>query len=56
LQELPEKLSVNEILGRKVLIVGDVGTGKTALTVQIFEKLIDLGLGNDITMLFMLPD
>jgi len=55
LQELPEKLSVNEILGRKVLIVGDVGTGKTALTVQIFEKLIDLGLGNDITIIDMAP-
>jgi len=46
---------VNEILGRKVLIVGDVGTGKTALTVQIFEKLIDLGLGNDITIIDMAP-
>jgi len=55
LQELPEKLSVNEILGRKVLIVGDVGTGKTALTVQIFEKLIDLGLENDITIIDMAP-
>nr|MDO8044028.1 hypothetical protein [Candidatus Baldrarchaeota archaeon] len=55
MQELPEKLSVNEILGRKVLIVGDVGTGKTALTVQIFEKLIDLGLGNDITIIDMAP-
>jgi len=46
---------VNEILGRKVLIVGDVGTGKTALTVQIFEKLIDLGLENDITIIDMAP-
>ena len=55
MQELPEKLSVNEILGRKVLIVGDVGTGKTALTVQIFEKLIDLGLENDITIIDMAP-
>ena len=55
MQELPEKLSVNEILGRKVLIAGDVGTGKTALTVQIFEKLIDLGLENDITIIDMAP-
>jgi len=55
LQELPEKLSVNEILGRKVLIVGDVGTGKTALTVQILEKFVDLGLENDITIIDMAP-
>lgn len=55
MQESPEKLSVNEILGRKVLIVGDVGTGKTALTVQILEKLIDLGLENDITIIDMAP-
>jgi len=55
LQESPEKLFVNELLKRKVLIVGDVGTGKTALTAQILEKLIDLGLENDITIIDMAP-
>jgi len=55
LQELPEKLSVNEILGRKILIVGDVGTGKTAFTAQILKKLIDSGLKNEITVIDMAP-
>ena len=55
MQESPEKLFVNELLKRKVLIVGDVGTGKTALTAQILEKLIDLGLENDITIIDMAP-
>ncbi|MHA1581162.1 MAG: helicase HerA domain-containing protein [Candidatus Baldrarchaeia archaeon] len=35
--------------------MGDVGTGKTALTVQIFEKFVDLGLENDITIIDMAP-
>ena len=55
MQELPEKLSVNEILGRKILIVGDVGTGKTAFTAQILKKLIDFGLKNEITIIDMAP-
>lgn len=55
MQELPEKLSVNEILGRKLLIVGDVGTGKTAFTAQILKKLFNFGLKNDITIIDMAP-
>ena len=55
MQESPEKLFVNELLKKKVLIVGDVGTRKTALTAQILEKLIDLGLENDITIIDMAP-
>jgi len=46
---------VNEILGRKILIVGDVGTGKTAFTAQILKKLIDFGLKNEITIIDMAP-
>jgi len=55
LQESPEKLFVNEILKRKVLIVGDVETGKTALTIQILKKFMDLGLEDDITVIDMAP-
>jgi len=46
---------VNELLGKKILIVGDVGTGKTAFTAQILKKLIDFGLKNEITIIDMAP-
>lgn len=42
-------------LGKKVLIIGDVGTGKTRLTVRLLEEAIRLGLSNKITVIDMAP-
>jgi hypothetical protein len=47
---------VANLLGKKVLIVGDVGSGKTVLTLKIVYGLIDLGFGGRISILDFAPN
>lgn len=37
------------------MIIGDVGSGKTKLTLQVIEELIRIGLGREITVIDMAP-
>ena len=48
-------ISLNEVWGRKVLIMGDVGTGKTALTRRILEEVVEKGYDYNVTVLDMAP-
>ena len=50
-QELP----ISNILGKKVLIIGDVGKGKTLLTAKILEKLVKNNFSKEITVIDMAP-
>ncbi|MEM3087959.1 MAG: ATP-binding protein [Candidatus Bathyarchaeia archaeon] len=47
--------SFSQLVGRKVLIVGDVGTGKTALMASLLEEAIGLHYGPEITVVDMAP-
>lgn len=49
------KISINNILYKRTLIVGDVGSGKTKLTAQIVKNLIDMGFSSEITVIDMAP-
>lgn len=47
---------IQSILGKRTLIIGDVGTGKTRFTAEIIKKMIDLGYGDDITVIDLGPE
>lgn len=49
------KLSIDDILHKRTLIIGDVGSGKTRLTAQIVKNLIDKGFSSEITVIDMAP-
>jgi DNA replication protein DnaC len=49
------KLNINNILRKRTLIVGDIGSGKTKLTAQIVKNLIDKGFSSEITVIDMAP-
>jgi len=43
------------LIGKRVLIVGDVGSGKTLLTLKIVYGFIELGFGGSISILDFAP-
>jgi hypothetical protein len=45
----------NEIIGCKLLIVGDIGSGKTALTARLLTEALAISSPNDITVIDMAP-
>jgi len=45
-----------EIIGKKVLILGEVGSGKTSLTAKIVQKLVPLIEPKEITVIDMAPE
>jgi len=44
-----------DVLGRRVLIVGESGTGKTALLARLLEELVEEGLAEGVTLIEMAP-
>lgn len=49
------KINISEILGKRTLIVGDVGKGKTRVTAEIVTQLISMGYEREITIIDMAP-
>jgi hypothetical protein len=47
--------SFKQCLGRKVLILGDVGTGKTKMTADLLSEAIETGYAPEITIIDMAP-
>jgi KaiC/GvpD/RAD55 family RecA-like ATPase len=45
----------NNLRGRKTLITGDVGTGKTVLTANLLDEAVSHGFGSIITVLDIAP-
>ena len=48
-------VSFRELIGRKVLIIGDIGAGKTHLTKRLLIEAIEQRHGGDITVIEMAP-
>ena len=48
-------LSFDAIEGKKVLLIGDVGTGKTTLTAELLRQALLLGLSNKISIIDFAP-
>jgi len=49
------RLKVDSLIGKRTIIIGDVGRGKTLLTLRIIKKLRELGFSNEITILDFAP-
>jgi L-fucose mutarotase/ribose pyranase (RbsD/FucU family) len=52
---LPIEYLFQQLLGKKVLIVGDAGTGKTALTASLLEEAVSMQHSHEITIVDMAP-
>jgi hypothetical protein len=50
-----KKYSFSDLLGNKVLIKGDVGAGKTKLTIELLEEAVQKGYSKDITVIDLAP-
>ncbi len=48
-------LKLDKVLGKKVLIAGDTGTGKTMLLVKLLEEAIMRGLSSEVTLIELAP-
>ncbi|HID04987.1 MAG TPA: hypothetical protein EYH45_01825 [Candidatus Caldiarchaeum subterraneum] len=48
-------VEVNELLGRRTLIVGEAGSGKTKLLSEIVETLRNMGYGGEVTVIDLAP-
>lgn len=46
--------SMSDLVGRRTLIAGDVGAGKTSLTRSLLEEALEMGL-DDVTVIDMAP-
>jgi len=49
-------LNVKNLLGRRTLIVGDIGSGKTRLTARVLEEFVKMELDDYITVIDMAPE
>lgn len=49
-------ITITDYLGRRTLIIGDVNSGKTRLTLAILQAFINGGHAGDITVLDLAPD
>lgn len=49
-------ITITDYLDRRTLIIGDVNSGKTRLTLAILQAFIDSGHTGDITVLDLAPD
>lgn len=49
-------ITITDYLGRRTLIIGDVNSGKTRLTLAILQVFCDSGHAGDITVLDLAPD
>jgi len=49
------KITLQEIVGKKVIIIGEVGSGKTRLTAELLEEMTKRFDPQDITVIEMAP-
>lgn len=44
-----------DFIGRKVLIIGDVGVGKTGFLIKLLKEAVELGLAKDVSVIDLAP-
>ena len=49
------RIDFRELLGKRVLVVGEVGSGKTRLLARFLEFLVDSGCGPEVTLIDLAP-
>lgn len=49
------RLKLDDVLGKKVLIIGEAGTGKTILLVKLLEEVDEKGLSSEVTLIDLAP-
>ena len=54
-QALSSHIGFKDVIGRRALIYGDVGTGKTRLTVRLLDEAVAIGWADRITIIDMAP-
>lgn len=52
---MPKRHSFTEFLGKKILIIGDVGAGKTKLTLKLISEAVEADYTKDATIIDMAP-
>ena len=52
---MPHGHSFTEFVGKKILIIGDVGAGKTKLTLELISQAVEAGYAKDTTIIDMAP-
>jgi cytidylate kinase len=53
--ESSKDFSFNSFTGKKTLIVGDVGTGKTTITARLLDEAVSIGLRQSLVVLDLAP-
>jgi hypothetical protein len=53
---LVRRIAFMDCLGKKTLILGDIGTGKTGITRDLLRQAINLGHARDVTVIDMAPE
>ncbi|MBW1712579.1 MAG: hypothetical protein JRJ59_05495 [Deltaproteobacteria bacterium] len=54
--DLPREIGdLSQIIGRRILIVGEVNSGKTALTGRLLEEVVQAGLGGRVLIVDLAP-
>jgi hypothetical protein len=51
-----EGISLREVLGKRALILGDVGRGKSKLTAELLREAIEMGYSNCVAVIDLSPD
>ncbi len=51
----PAAIDLEKLIGRKTIIYGEVGRGKTRLLEQLIERLVQAGFSEEITVIDMAP-
>jgi len=52
---MSDEINISRFLGKKTLIIGEVGSGKTRLLISILRNFISEGLSSKITVIDMAP-
>jgi len=53
--KMSDEINISRFLGKKTLIIGEVGSGKTRLLISILRNFISEGLSSKITVIDMAP-
>ena len=50
------RINIEELLGKRTIIIGEAGAGKTKLLAEILEELVEKNYGDAIVLIDLAPD